>query len=209
MNRSIRVYLLSFIFSLTTLSCVSLVLEDVVRKEVTILNNQHRRSLANGEVKNAAGTPMPKATDMNQIKYNKELEAKAQDWAAKCDIQKEAPAGVLIYHSKDTMDHATAMVKAFDHWWKQVEKYDTTNVKYTVDSAMKFGDFAQVALSQNKAVGCAIEKCQGTFVVCSYDAILEIGKPIYKTGTPCTQCDPSKKQCQRGLCSSCIPKRKS
>ncbi|KAI6185917.1 SCP-like protein [Aphelenchoides besseyi] len=93
MNRSLRVYLLSFIFSLTALNCVSLILDDVTRKEVIILNNKHRRALANGEVKNALGVLMPKAKDMNQLRYNKELEAKSQDWAAKCQLQAPAPKG--------------------------------------------------------------------------------------------------------------------
>ncbi|KAI6198706.1 SCP-like protein [Aphelenchoides besseyi] len=144
MNRSLRVYLLSFIFSLTALNCVSLILDDVTRKEVIILNNKHRRALANGEVKNALGVLMPKAKDMNQLRYNKELEAKSQDWAAKCQLQAPAPKDVLTYHTTLPLDKATAMTKAFDHWWKKVEIYDSTDVTYSVRAAGKMADFAQL-----------------------------------------------------------------
>ncbi|KAI6212721.1 hypothetical protein M3Y94_00061800 [Aphelenchoides besseyi] len=178
-------------------------------------HNKYRSELALGNVKNGAGQTMQKATDMNQLKYDKELEAKAQDWAKDCKNKMvhtpNIKYGQNLFWSSETLDHATAMKQATAGWWDEVKLLDSTDVVLTMEMFNKqVGHFTEMAQSKNTGVGCAITTlCGGTYVVCNYDAPNMLNGPIYKTGgEPCTSCDPSRKSCRKGLCLSCAKKNK-
>ncbi|KAI6185872.1 putative secreted salivary protein [Aphelenchoides besseyi] len=171
-------------------------LDAAGRKACLSVHNQNRRALANGQVQNSKGQMMPKATDMIQMKYSEELAKKSQAWAEKCV-------------RKDTGGQATLIKKTLSGWWDQVKNLDSTDVQYSMNMFMKFvSHFAQMAYSKNTAVGCAVGSCDsGSYIVCNYDQKLQFNDQIYKTGgEPCTACDPSRKFCQRGLCSKCSGK---
>ncbi|KAI6212528.1 hypothetical protein M3Y94_00036400 [Aphelenchoides besseyi] len=203
-------YLFLFMFSLATLNEVSAeALKNAAGKECIHVHNRYRRSLANGEVK-GDGITLPKATDMNLMRYSTKLGDKAQELAAKCDVKTRPPRGVLHYSTSQKLDEATAIMTAIENWWDRVKYFNTQDVHYTFLMATKeLGNFAQIALSTNTEVGCAVQDCStsGTYVVCQYDKQLQFNDLIYKTGgEPCSDCVPNRKFCHDGMCSKCAPK---
>ncbi|KAI6212527.1 hypothetical protein M3Y94_00036300 [Aphelenchoides besseyi] len=202
--------LIVFILSLSALVFVGAdPLDDAGRKACLTLHNQNRRALANSQVQNAKGQTMPKATDMIQMKYSNELEKKSQAWAEKCVTKDTGGQGQISSWTSEKLDHATLIKKTLTGWWDQVKNHESTDVQFSMDMFMKFvSHFAQMAYSKNTAVGCAISPCRnGNYVVCNYDQPIQFNDQIYKTGgEPCTACDPTRKYCQRGLCSKCSRK---
>ncbi|KAI6233688.1 Venom allergen-like protein [Aphelenchoides fujianensis] len=166
-------------------------------------HNNYRRQLAAGYVKNGAGQAMPKAANMNELKYSKDLEAKAQQWASSCPGMRHTPSihyGQNLYWTSQEVDQATALRQATQAWWNEVKLYRNTNLKLT--SAvfnLGVGHFTQMAQAKNTKVGCSVQSCSGTYVVCNYDGQNFLNQPIYRKGGKCSKCEGGRK-CSNSLC---------
>ncbi|KAI6212496.1 hypothetical protein M3Y94_00032300 [Aphelenchoides besseyi] len=199
-------------YSLLVLASLNVVVADFLNtagvQSCLDSHNAYRSDLAQQKVKNGAGQTMPGATDMNELKYGKDLEAKAQDWAKQCPGMSHTPNanyGQNLFWSSAKLDHATAMKQATALWWKEVSllKSNTTVVLTMEMFNQGVGHFTQMAQSKNTLVGCAVQSCSGTYVVCNYDGQNWLNQPIYKTGTKtCSACDSTRKVCRNGLCAN-------
>ncbi|KAI6214526.1 SCP-like protein [Aphelenchoides besseyi] len=179
----------------------------------TCLNehNRYRSDLANGKVQNGNGQRMPKAANMNEMKYGKDLEAKAQDWAKRCPGMKHTPNptyGQNLYWTSESVDHSTALRQATKAWWDEVRLLKGTSVMLTASLFNQgVGHWTQMAQAKNTKVGCAVQRCSGTYVVCNYDRQNMLNEPIYQKGTKCSKCNGGRKCTSNGLCSSSSMKR--
>ncbi|CAD5226999.1 unnamed protein product [Bursaphelenchus xylophilus] len=191
--------------------CVTVVSGDVLTDSAKIAalknHNDHRRVIAKGNDKNKDSANMPKASNMQKLVYNKDLEKKAQDWAAQCKFEHTPQTGdhygQNLYMTSQNLPQEQAMTNAGDSWWQELpEKYGGTNVKFDMSIANQgVGHFTQMAWAQCRSMGCAVQKCNfGTYVVCNYDSGNMINDNIYNTGEPCSAC-PQGMECQDALCA--------
>ncbi|KAI6187561.1 Vap-1 [Aphelenchoides besseyi] len=201
------------VYSLFLFSLFVVVLCDNLdnRGKRTCLNehNRYRSDLANGKVKNGNGQRMPKAADMNEMGYSKELEAKAQNWAKRCPMMHHTPNPTYGQNLYWTSESQLLFVKLQKRGsMKSVCLKEQVLCSRRVFFNQGVGHWTQMAQAKNTKVGCAVQRCSGTYVVCNYDRQNILNEPIYQKGAKCSKCNGKRKCNRNGLCASASTKRR-
>ncbi|KAI6212409.1 hypothetical protein M3Y94_00020200 [Aphelenchoides besseyi] len=183
------------------------VLDSTGRQTCIDEHNRFRGELARGKVVNEGGESLQKAVDMNELKYNEDLEAKAQDWAKKCKMEHtpDVNYGQNLWESGGKLDQVTALKYAAGSWWSEAKKMSPADLVLTDEVWKKHvGHFTQMAWSHCASVGCAVQVCkETTLVVCNYDQGNMMNAPIYKAGgESCSACDSTRTVCRNDLCAN-------
>jgi len=189
-----------FVIFLVVIDIEASNLDSAGQKTCLSEHNRYRTELAKGNVQSGNGK-LPSASAMNELQYSKDLEAKAQSWASSCPGMKHTPNptyGQNLYWTSQTVDHSTALKQATKAWWDEARMYKggTTLTMQIFNQGV--GHFTQMAQSKATQVGCAVQACQGTYVVCNYNRQNMINQPIYETGKTCSKCN----SCHNSLCKA-------
>uniref|UniRef100_A0A8R1I623 SCP domain-containing protein n=1 Tax=Caenorhabditis japonica TaxID=281687 RepID=A0A8R1I623_CAEJA len=204
------VFLLSFLqwTNAQTFGCTNSKSSDPARKMFFDAHNDARRSMALGNEPNKCGL-LPGGKNVYELRWDCELEAKAQQWADGCPSSFQTfdstwGQNIMTYGGVVSDPIGTA-AQAVNSWWEKVRTVGLTDPdnKYTSSSLFTW---ANMANGKATAVGCAFAQCGSTFSVnCIYNKIGYITNAvIYKKGDACTSdadCTTySNSQCKSGLC---------
>jgi len=184
-------------------------------------HNALRAKVARGEETNG---PQPAAANMKKLVWNEELAVIAQRWADQCifehDTNREKTDGVwvgqnLYLHGSSTQyTYEELMTKipgeSGDGWYNEVVSpgFNPNNVDpFVFDSGA--GHYTMLIWADTDEVGCGYtyyKEQVGPFLaykslmVCNYaKGGNAAGKPMYKIGAACSQCDDGY-TCESDLC---------
>ncbi|KHN71039.1 Ancylostoma secreted protein [Toxocara canis] len=133
-------------------TCVSRVMTPQLRGYVLKTHNGLRSDLANGRVANKRS-----GKNIYKLKYDCDLEARAQEWADRCDID-SAPKGNMYYDASGTKPKtaAEALKTALKNWWQGIEKNDLGDNTFTSNTPAGL-------LAASQGISIEIEKLQVHF----------------------------------------------
>ncbi|RCN48543.1 SCP-like protein [Ancylostoma caninum] len=152
---------------------------DEFRSTALDMHNYYRRLAATGWAK--TGDKYAKtAAKMVELKYDKDLEKKANDYVtagANCPTAAESGAAGENFFKTQMFDtpHVEAFKEAMKYWWTPLEKSGFGMNEPTYTDAIENGDLkyaANILHDENTKVGCAVKTCapQGILVIdCRYD----------------------------------------
>ncbi|GFR92854.1 peptidase inhibitor 16 [Elysia marginata] len=161
---------------------------------------------------------MQNSSNMLFMEWNYDLQELAQAYADKCywghskkayrkNVGGFKHVGENLYAGNQKFDINTPIKM----WYDEIKDY-VYETRYCPPGVM-CGHYTQVVWHHSYALGCGITFCEnlkntrfskGYYVVCHYGpAGNYIGRPPFKKGKACTDCDKEKYPfCIRGLCSS-------
>ncbi|KHJ91223.1 SCP-like protein [Oesophagostomum dentatum] len=178
-------------------------MNDNARNRVVNVHNNKRTEAARGQVKNGMNNyNCPQAADMIKMKYDCNLETKAQDIADDCSLEATPPnkrnQGELVFVINKKLGElggaVTAINRATNNWWSEIDKNGINRkmqyVQYFDTKPESPKSFTQMAWAKTTKIGCGIGKCgTKTFVVCRYKPKGNIvGENVWKIGRPCSSC---------------------
>ena len=199
--------LLTITVVLSQKTCVS-VLSDAQRTELVRAHNYFRNLVASGKQ-----APLPTATNMKELTWDKEVEGVAQNWASsnpsghnsnrKLPTRPSLYVGENIYWSSRSGSKAIVagsanVTAAVESWYNEVKAFTGDVGAFKSTGGPVVGHFTQVAWADTSALGCGILDCvtktssgysQSVAFVCDYAVGGNmLGSPIYKKGAVCSAC---------------------
>ncbi|KAH8873653.1 Venom allergen 5 [Schistosoma japonicum] len=148
-------------------SCVDGLMDDKMREELLTLHNTVRAALRNGRL-----TGQPRAISIKPLKWNMELESKAQSLSDQCrvghdtyDARKTPEFSLVGQNWAGSKDVKTG----FQMWLDEYKNYDY----YTRTCRMgQCGHYTQIVWEDTTDVGCGVTDCPnfiyGLSIVCNY-----------------------------------------
>lgn len=187
-----------------------------VQKYIVAVHNQYRSSKLPGNYP---------AADMLEIKWNRDLARKAQNWAKKCKFAHFTENYGQNLYQVSGYGHTTHVNKAevnrFMNNWGQREKaidFPKAIREYQQSGKLRgpLRHYSQIIWSSTSQVGCAYAICDRSndpndldrfgkrkkkkIVVCNYSSAGNIrGRAWYKVGRSCSAC-PTGTRCHKRLC---------
>ncbi|KAJ1365190.1 hypothetical protein KIN20_025425 [Parelaphostrongylus tenuis] len=177
-------------------------------------HNKLRSKLANGTQKNGniGNQTFPTASSMSALKYECQLEETARNISKQC-LNVTDPnfdhvgANYATFNLNYSYNHDLLTYLLSDEladsvygWWNtSINDTPLVNLTPTYNDSRKI-PFLQMANAATTKLGCAYSICNRSFVsfVCQYGKPhVNVGIPIYKNGTPCSECDG---ECKNSLC---------
>ncbi|MFH4975135.1 hypothetical protein AB6A40_001844 [Gnathostoma spinigerum] len=180
------------------------------RKTILHTHNLLRSKLATGKVQNKTDGYLPKASNMNELIYDCELEKGAQKWADRCKFEHSSAfeVGENIYWMYGTNLAHSGSAELFNtilnSWWDEVSTFGISSLKYLWN--FETGHFTQQAWAETVKIGCGYAKCDknpyiGGFIVCHYSPPGNWqDENIYQPGEPCSKCKGNCSKEYEGLC---------
>ncbi|XP_060530424.1 venom allergen 5 2-like [Cylas formicarius] len=200
-------------------------LDDDDRQYILDIHNYFRNKVALGFEKRGR---QPSASNMNIMKYNKELEFISQCWANTCngnplihdrcrrtsDFEHVGQNLGFISSSNPKINKIRAMKELIILWYDEVAIFNNSWISDTRDrgSEYKVGHYTQLIWADSTDVGCAMTYySEEIFNVTWYQVVFVcnygpggnfVGLPIYKIGQPASECSNGEKRNRlyRGLC---------
>ncbi len=167
-------------------------------EEILDHHNFLRNQVASGNSQNEANQKLPKARDMVQMMWNRDIAKKAQAHANECTFrhstsefrsQPNFPTGENLYVSSQKPGFPTMNWKnAIDGWYNEILDFDPLDVGgYIANSSGKVtGHFTQLAWAHSYMVGCGFAQYteedgwNTNLYVCEYGPVGNILEtPIY------------------------------
>ncbi|KAJ1350967.1 hypothetical protein KIN20_006898 [Parelaphostrongylus tenuis] len=192
---------------------------EITRATIYHKHNYLRTVLANGNQQNGRTTKtFPTATNMSLLKYDCELEEIAMNISKLC--RKDFNHNFNFVGSNNaTLDLPTTFKNWDLHHYVSDIVYDfikewwiasVSGAPLAADLTPTTADwnmipFLQMANAATTRVGCGYTVCGSSdqrflSFVCQYgEPHINVGVPIYKSGTPCSDCN---KKCIFGLCDN-------
>ncbi|KAF8764638.1 CRISP/Allergen/PR-1 like protein [Argiope bruennichi] len=194
------------------------------RKLILKIHNTYRDIIARGKENRAVGGALPKAADMIQMVWDKELAAIAQKWTNNCEYKHDCRDGCRTVDSfrvgQNIARHGSSCSskkcsrkekkEIYKPNWSDILKtfYDEVLIYKTKwfnnyqTRSEHIGHFTQIIWSRSWRIGCGytVYKEQNVyykFYACNYGpAGNVINEPLYKEGAPCSAC-PTNSCCGR------------
>ncbi|CAH8583635.1 unnamed protein product [Schistosoma mattheei] len=147
--------------------CVHAQLNDAMRNELLTLHNSARQSVQNGQL---VGQPI--AVSIKPLKWNVELEKKAQILSDQCRVGHDTNADRKIpafQYVGQNWAGAKDINTGFQLWLDEYKNYDF----YTRTCRMgQCGHYTQLVWEDTTDVGCGVTNCPnfpyGLSIVCNY-----------------------------------------
>ncbi|RCN28076.1 SCP-like protein, partial [Ancylostoma caninum] len=200
----------------TRFNCRNSLISDEWRQYVLDELNDYRRSLARGEVYDATKNFLPKAKDMNELKWDCNLEEVAykslQSLMSTCDVPLfsiSRPYQTMQKRFKRKECNITSQAKVLLYgWWKEIKN---TTVKYVNGNpSVPTGlEFIVMATATTTGFACTYEFCNNMprgIIACIYDdktTDVSVANRIIYQATQNTQeiCSSCSKNCIKSLCN--------
>uniref|UniRef100_A0AC35TZ92 ShKT domain-containing protein n=1 Tax=Rhabditophanes sp. KR3021 TaxID=114890 RepID=A0AC35TZ92_9BILA len=152
-----------------------------LRNEAVTVHNSYRSKLALGD------STLPRAANLQLIKYDCELEALARMHAQQCAFQLAniGRIGQNLYRTNSSFVPEMMFRQSMDTWWSQIDLINSLTYSPSVNAL----NFENMGWENTNRTGCAVQNCT-TFMmsVCFYtpqfDATLSNGS-IFAAGPPC------------------------
>uniref|UniRef100_A0A4D5R9K8 Cysteine-rich venom protein n=1 Tax=Scolopendra viridis TaxID=118503 RepID=A0A4D5R9K8_SCOVI len=191
-------------------------LTSVDKNQLVDAHNKLRAKVANGQQ-----SGQPSAANMKQLKWDDDLEAKAQAWANTCadnhdnnDNRKtnKYPAvgqNFFASYAKGTgSEKKLNFYSAVQAWYDEVSNFNSDDIKsYKFDP--NTGHYSQVVWADTEAIGCGYvtflngDGWNEKHLFCnSGPAGNYIGSPVYIQGPAASKCEGGKSTQYPGLCNS-------
>uniref|UniRef100_A0A915BWG8 SCP domain-containing protein n=1 Tax=Parascaris univalens TaxID=6257 RepID=A0A915BWG8_PARUN len=154
------------------------------RKVVLDRHNELRSNLTKGAVKDARGEPLKSGKNIYELRWDCDLEQRAQKWADTCkyghstyEYRNKAGENIYMWSKSDAYDSIdTNMLRATKLWWDEIELINmTTTEDYVMGNHILgvAGHWSQQAWGATTKLGCGIANCTegswySTYVVCHY-----------------------------------------
>ncbi|KHJ89750.1 SCP-like protein [Oesophagostomum dentatum] len=186
---------------------------DALRTKFLDAHNYRRELLATGQVAKRNGNYLPKAANMQRMRYNCALEVQVGEFLKTCPKAGSAESARIgtgenfLRISQDGIaDYTKAVEKAVTSWWKVIRTTEGIGMAVTFRAhhvGAPISSFTQMAWATSRKLGCAVAKCTGDYIaVCRYQPRGNyVEQVVYAKGTPCSAC-PSGAWCTNGaLCA--------
>nr|CAD7424873.1 unnamed protein product [Timema monikensis] len=201
----------------------------VEKKKLVDIHNELRNKVAHGKVTEGDPGPQPSAKNMRLMSWDKELEIIATRWADQCQhYETDKPhddcrdserfaVGQNIASVRKTDASLPDSAELAESWF--IDEVSNFNNEWVpsylgeVKHDAKIGHYTQLVWADSYLVGCGRvvfeEKDDNALVirlVCNYGPSGNIIRmPVYKVGSPCSEC-PDDTTCKHnlytGLCAS-------
>uniref|UniRef100_A0A4D5R9Y7 Cysteine-rich venom protein n=1 Tax=Scolopendra viridis TaxID=118503 RepID=A0A4D5R9Y7_SCOVI len=181
-------------------------LDDKTKALILDLHNKARQKVANGEE-----SGQPPASNMKELHWDNEIAAIAQRVAENCIFQHTPQAqrttknyeylGENIYAGS----YPDPIPRSVKKWYEEVKDVTPAIVSsYSKPGNAIIGHFTQMVYANTEALGCGYAKSADdgeAFVFCLYGPGGNYpGKPVYKQGSPASECKNGKSTRYNGLC---------
>ncbi|EYC40488.1 hypothetical protein Y032_0610g624 [Ancylostoma ceylanicum] len=153
---------------------------DKWRNAVLKFHNEHRRKLAKGMQPTAGAKLMPPAKDMNELKWDSDMEEEAKAFI--CDPTLPSVDFGVTYGRID-LDGSSSDIFArtravLNKWWNKAKKTDLSSDP--IYDREKIREFGVMALAKNTRLACAYGSCaDGGKLLCMYDQIPMLSHALY------------------------------
>lgn len=190
---------------------------DTERTNLILLHNTFRNYIAGGYSEGFLQDK--KASDMNILSYDRELEFIAQCWANNCNIRHDTcrisskfesvGQNIKFIQNLDKSKKYEVILQALSYWHALGNSFSASVLHYyKKDEQLTYQEFTQFAWSKTSYFGCGRSAFNGgILLVCNYAPAGNIrGQPIFKVGKPCSKC--GKKRCNskfKNLCGKTRP----
>ncbi|KAK6758140.1 hypothetical protein RB195_015763 [Necator americanus] len=191
--------------------CHNSLISDQWRSVILDLINGFRRTVAKGEQEGKDGVTLPTAVSMNQLEWDCNIEAEAQDAAKTCpDTISPLPAfqtkgytlGHIILKGTIKANNCDATKTAKD---LLTELWATAAAKQTNQAAERSNnEFAQLAHNKVSAFACTYQICQATsyYLLCFFNQKAPTNGDVYTADAKGKYCsdEAACPTCVDGLC---------
>ncbi|CAH8612247.1 unnamed protein product [Heterobilharzia americana] len=156
-------------------------MNDTTRKLLLTLHNDARQAVRNGKLNG-----QPKAVSIKPLKWNMELERKAQKLSDQCrvghDTEEERETSEFEYVGQNWAGASKVKI-GFQLWLSEYKSYDFSRQKCR---AKQCGHYTQIVWEKTTDLGCGVTDCPNfpyrLSIVCNYGTGGNyIGHPPYKT----------------------------
>ncbi|CAH8865109.1 unnamed protein product [Trichobilharzia szidati] len=152
---------------LFTVTCVDGLMNDTLRNMLLTLHNNARDDVRKGAI-----SGQPKAISIKHVKYNMELEKKAQNLSDQCrvghDTDAERKVPPFTYIGQNWAGAATVEL-GFNSWLNEYKNYDFYG-SYCYNG--QCNKYTQIVWQKTTDIGCGVTKCPsapyGLSIVCNY-----------------------------------------
>lgn len=183
------------------------------------LHNDYRLKISKGEAQKLSAY---KASNMKEIVWDAELEKIANCWALQCQFKhdecRNTAKGLWVGQNlamvgtnldMDSLQNNNTLDELVAGWYNEIDNFDPSNIEgYKIPSGPPSGHFTQLVWGETNKIGCSrvcfkrdpFYKCH---LVCNYAPAGNIvGRPMFKPGTPGSNCEAAKSIKYPGLCAS-------
>ncbi|CAJ0601731.1 unnamed protein product [Cylicocyclus nassatus] len=180
--------------------CHNNMMNDELRFAFLDKHNYRREQLAEGKVAKRNGNYLPQSADMQRMRYDCQLEEDVISFVSTCPTAKSAEysrpnigENFVRFPKEGLATFLAAAKKAVESWWNVILTEEGPGLQLYfrhVHVGTPIESFTQMGWSTSSKLACAIALCKSDFVVvCRYSPKgNNVGRVIYKKGTPCTQC---------------------
>ncbi|KAG5343680.1 VA3 protein, partial [Acromyrmex charruanus] len=152
--------------------------EDI--NTILAVHNELRQKVASGKENKGNPGPQPKAVNMVNLSWNKELANIAQRWANQCNYNHDAcrdidkyQVGQNIAQSYSSGENDFTMRSFIEMWYNEVEKFDANRVNQPFEMQMETGHYTQIVWAETTDVGCGFityknNQWNTSYIVCNY-----------------------------------------
>ncbi|CAJ0601730.1 unnamed protein product [Cylicocyclus nassatus] len=180
--------------------CQSNMMNDELRFAFLDMHNYRREQLAEGKIAKRNGNYLPQSADMQRMRYDCQLEEDVISFVSTCPTAKSAEysrpnigENFVRFPRQGLATFLAAAKKAVESWWNVILTEEGPGLQLYfrhVHVGTPIESFTQMGWSTSRKLACAVALCRSDFVVvCRYSPKgNNVGRVIYKKGTPCTQC---------------------
>ncbi|XP_018316471.1 venom allergen 3-like [Mycetomoellerius zeteki] len=152
--------------------------EDI--DSILTIHNKLRQRVALGQ--ESRGNPgwQPKAVDMPNLTWNKELANIAQRWVNQCNYGHDAcrdinkyQVGQNVAQSYSSGENDYTMQNFIDLWYNEVENFDARRVNQPFKMQAETSHYTQIVWAETKEVGCGFmtyknNQWNTSYLACNY-----------------------------------------
>ncbi|KAF7632430.1 SCP domain-containing protein [Meloidogyne graminicola] len=129
--------------------------------------------------------------NIKQIKYDKNVEMSAANWASKCTISHSGGKNGenLFMSSSQNLNKTAALIQACNSWWSECKAkgLQSSLILDRNEFNKGIGHCTQMAWATTTNIGCAVQRCSKstwkTYLICQYSPPGNyLGQTIYKKG---------------------------
>nr|QEA69430.1 venom allergen [Scolopendra subspinipes] len=180
-------------------------LDANMKKMILDLHNKKRQTVANGQQ-----SGQPSAANMKELHWDDQIAANAQRSAETCVFQHTAKnlrktskysyLGENIYMGS----YPDPIPRSVNAWYDEVKDVTPAVVKSFRSGGPMIGHYTQMVWANTEALGCGLVTAsdKNTYIFCQYGPSGNYpGEPIYKQGSPASDCKKGKSSKYPGLCN--------
>ncbi|CAG0898317.1 unnamed protein product, partial [Darwinula stevensoni] len=190
---------------------------EVEKGLVVDLHNQLRAKVAHGQNPYKAKGFQPQSSAMIEMTWDDELGIIAQKWADQCRFENDCnqcrrvarfSVGQNLFFTKSSYqeDPRADWELPMSSWFSMVQRFPHNHV-YSYQAGSEWSPYTQMIWGKSYKVGCGYASFKdgsnfNKLYVCNYGPAGNlVGKPVYRTGRPCSRC-PRGHVCNgKGLCT--------